>query len=56
MSRDPVEKLLDDVMRHGKCRGFPEKTGCPYPPVRKGLCLIHFGRYCKSLSKKLRKA
>lgn len=56
MSRDPVEELLDKVMQHGKCRGFPEAPGCPYRPIRKGLCQIHFGRYCRSLAEKLKEA
>ncbi len=52
---DPFEEILNKLAQYGKCREFPEKAGCPHRPLGKGLCSIHFGRYCKALAEKTRK-
>ncbi len=58
MMRVPTLSDLPDVCTEAlreasKCEGFPKGAPCSHPPIRKGLCLIHFGRYCKALSEKL---
>lgn len=45
---DIFQDILGKLEKGARCKGFPERAGCHYPPIKEGLCLIHLSKYCNA--------